>query len=504
VKLLRGAWVAPALAVLGGTLLVEAVWRGTAWTLLGVASGLVLGLALRWGKAGGRSDTDSFDLPDALEQLRRAHDARAGWVIGLSQGPVEVVGDATLEEPGRGATARRRGAAFVQLASVDGRVHVAHEVEGTYVALGDFPYGTALLLTDPEADQPRVTTAVNDLRRLIETMRQAEQQTMQRQGQLLERQLALGVAGAQTVAGIARAGVELAQQLTERGAAVVIRSVREREAIHVIAVSTAADQRLTGRRLDPNGPVARAIHESTPIVTSGGAEDVFGPGMPERRRHERGGAAYPLMDGHHAIGALVIVGREAVTGDRIAALVAELGPRLAAAIAVQDAEQRALLDPLTGLRNRGEFQRALESYRESDEPPPASLIHIDLDYFKRLNDTLGHPAGDAALKHIARVLEAAVRDGDLVARIGGEEFAVWLPHAPLGAALEVAERIRDLIANTTWHWSATAYPLTASCGVASYPDPIADLLNLTSAADAALFRAKELGRNRVEKARRPN
>jgi diguanylate cyclase (GGDEF)-like protein len=145
----------------------------------------------------------------------------------------------------------------------------------------------------------------------------------------------------------------------------------------------------------------------------------------------------------------------------------------------------------------------LESYQESDEPPPASLIHIDLDYFKRLNDTLGHPAGDAALKHIARVLEAAVRDGDLVARIGGEEFAVWLPHAQLGAALEVAERIRDLIANTTWHWSATAYPLTASCGVASYPDPIADLLNLPSAADVALFRAKELGRNRVEKANRP-
>lgn len=500
---LRGAWVAPALAVLGGTLLVEAVWRGTAWTLLGVASGLALGLALRWGKDGGRSATDSFDLPDAVEQVRRTHDARAGWVIGLSQGPVEVIGDATLEEPGRGATARRRGAAFVQLASVDGRVHVAHEVEGTYIALGDFPYGTALLLTDPEADQPRVTNAVNDLRGLIETVRQAEQQTTQKQGQLVARQLALGVAGAQTVAGIARAGVELAQQLTERGAAIVIRSVREREALHVIAVSTSADQRLTGRRLASDGPVARAIHEGTPIVTSD-AEDVFGAGMPERRRHERGGAAYPLMDGHHAIGALVIVGRETVAGDRIAALVAELGPRLAAAIAVQDAEQRTVRDQLTGLRNRGEFQRALESYQESDDPPPASLIHIDLDYFKRLNDTLGHPAGDAALKHIARVLEAAVRDGDLVARIGGEEFAVWLPHAQLDAAMEVAARIRDLIANTTWHWSATAYPLTASCGVASYPDPTADVLNLPSAADAALFRAKELGRNRVEKARRPH
>ena len=180
-------------------------------------------------------------------------------------------------------------------------------------------------------------------------------------------------------------------------------------------------------------------------------------------------------------------------------VVAELGPRLAAAIAVHDAEQRTVLDHLTGLRNRGEFQRALASHREADEPPPASLIHIDIDYFKRLNDSLGQEAGDAALKHIARMLTEAVRDGDLVARIGGEEFAVLLPHAQLREALEVAERIRDSIADTTWEWSGTAYPLTASCGVASYPDPTADLLNLPAAADAALFKAKELGRNRVEK-----
>lgn len=496
---LRGAWVAPALAVLGGSLLVEAVRRGTAWTLLGVASGLLLGLALRWARDGGRRDTESFDLPHTLDLLRSTHDARAGWAIGLAQGPVEVVGDPALGE--LVTEARRRGAAFVQLASVDGLVHVAHEVEGTYVAVGDFPYGNALLLSGRDADQRVVSAAVNDLRRLIETMRVADQRTSQVEGQLLARQLALGVAGAQTLAGVARAGVELAQQLAQRGAAVVIRTVRERDAIHIIAVSTGADQRLTGRRLDPGGPVARAIHDGIPIVTAS-AEDVFGPGMPERRRHERGGAAYPLRDGHNVIGALVILGQQALTGDRIASLVAELGPRLAAAIAVQDAEQRAVIDHLTGLRNRGEFQRALESYRESDQPPPASLIHVDLDYFKRLNDTLGHAAGDAALKHIARVLKEAVRDGDLVARIGGEEFAILLPHAQLREGWEVAERIRDSIAQTTWHWSGTAYPLTVSCGVASYPEPIADVLSLPAAADAALYRAKELGRNRVEKASR--
>jgi len=132
--------------------------------------------------------------------------------------------------------------------------------------------------------------------------------------------------------------------------------------------------------------------------------------------------------------------------------------------------------------------------------PPATLIYVDLDHFKQLNDTLGHAAGDAALKHVARLLEAAVRDGDLVARIGGEEFAVWLPRTPFGEGIEVAERIRHSVVSTTWHWSGAPYPMSASCGVAAYPNPIGDVANLQASADAALYRAKQAGRNRVEKA----
>ena len=123
-----------------------------------------------------------------------------------------------------------------------------------------------------------------------------------------------------------------------------------------------------------------------------------------------------------------------------------------------------------------------------------------VDDFKKLNDSLGHPAGDAALKHVAYLLEAAVRDGDLVARIGGEEFAVWLPRTPLAPGLEVAERIRESIAGSTWMWRSSPYIVTTSCGVAAYPEPIGDLTNLRAAADAALYRAKQAGRNRVERA----
>jgi len=238
-------------------------------------------------------------------------------------------------------------------------------------------------------------------------------------------------------------------------------------------------------------------------VATRGSEDVFGPGVPERRRSERAGTAYPLMDGSLVVGALVLLGPpldpDAPLFDDLGPLLSDLGPRLAAARAVHDAERRAVVDPLTGLRNRRELERALTVYGPKASEP-ATLIYIDLDHFKRLNDTLGHPAGDAALTHVARLLETAVRDGDMVARVGGEEFAVWLPRTAAREGLEVAERIRRSIAEKPLLWTGSPYPLTTSCGIASYPEPIGDLLNLTAAADAALYRAKELGRNRVEKA----
>ncbi len=93
-----------------------------------------------------------------------------------------------------------------------------------------------------------------------------------------------------------------------------------------------------------------------------------------------------------------------------------------------------------------------------------------------------------------------MRDGDLVARIGGEEFAVWLPRAGLREGMEVAERIRRSVAEKPLAWSGSAYPLTTSCGIASFPELVGDVLNLPAAADAALYRAKQAGRNRVEKA----
>ncbi len=499
-----GTLVGAALRVLGLVAVVIAVWQGRGWALIAALGGSIVtfGLTLRplirfW--LSEQPKALPTDFTHTVELLRRAHGAVAAWAVGLREGEVRVVRDEAVSEDWR-----RRGGAIVQLASIDGRVHVARDAAGTYVAVGDFPYGAGLLLPLRDTAPAVVGVATEDLRRILAGMRLAELATPQAEGQHVAKRLAALAAGAQTLEGIAKAGAELAQQLSQRGAVVMVQDPVSR-AVRVLAVSTAADRRLQGLTLAPEAPASRAIQSALPVVTLG-PEDVFGPGVPERRRQDRAGTAYPLLDGHGAVGAVVLVGPpiepETPLAEQIGRLVIELGPRLAAARAVHEAEQRAVLDPLTGLRNRREFELQVDRFRSRAETDrePATLIYTDLDRFKKLNDTLGHAAGDAALRHVAGVLQAQIRDGDLVARIGGEEFAVWLPRTVLAVGLEVAERIRQSVETTVWRWSGRPYPLSTSCGVAAYPESVADVDNLRAAADAALYRAKQAGRNRVEKA----
>ncbi len=499
-----GVWIGRGLAVLGLAAVVRAVVAADVWALVAALGGFLAatGLALAPLVRLWLSDEPIVrpsDFLHVLDLLRRAHGARAGWVVGSDDTELEVTGKGDMDR-----AALERGAALVRLASVDGRAHVAREPAGSYIAVGDFPFGAGLLLPPPDAT-PQVAEAVAaELRRLVANMRVAElRDAAERPAQLVSKRLATIAGGAQTLEGIAKAGVTLAQQISERGAAIVLQGLGSAQGeARIVAVSTAADSRLEWLTVAADAPAVRAINSRLPVASQG-AEDVFGSALPDRRRQERAGTAYPLLDGHFAIGALVVMGAPIATGtpagDQLQRLVAELGSRLAAARAVHEAEQRAVRDPLTGLRNRREFERAL-GLHGTKAPPIATLIYADLDHFKKLNDTLGHAAGDAALRHVARILEGAVRDKDLVARIGGEEFAVWMPHSPIESGLEVAERIRRTVESTPWRWSGEVHPLSVSCGVAGFPDTVRDLANLRSAADAALYAAKEGGRNRVERA----
>lgn len=159
----------------------------------------------------------------------------------------------------------------------------------------------------------------------------------------------------------------------------------------------------------------------------------------------------------------------------------------------------AFRDPLTQLYNRryvfNIFREALKQYRRYAEP--LSLIMIDADHVKRINDQYGHSAGDVALRAIADACNSAVRESDVVGRFGGEEFIILLPHTKAAEAALVAERIRQTMLRDTCSWQGEKLDITLSLGVAE-AGPANDTLDrLIKAADQALYEAKNGGRNRT-------
>lgn len=174
-------------------------------------------------------------------------------------------------------------------------------------------------------------------------------------------------------------------------------------------------------------------------------------------------------------------------------------------------ETLATRDALTGLLNRRECMHRvhLELARARRDGTPVSLLIIDLDHFKDVNDRFGHPAGDAVLRHIASLMAQSVRSTDLLARWGGEEFVVLLPNTDAPRALILADKLRLKLAATPTLWQQdghnVAIPLSASIGLSSlHPDNTeavaATMDTLLSHADQALYAAKRAGRNRVVRA----
>ena len=159
-------------------------------------------------------------------------------------------------------------------------------------------------------------------------------------------------------------------------------------------------------------------------------------------------------------------------------------------------EEAAFTDHLTGLANRRRFERQLEREvgRTERFNHPFSLLMLDIDNFKKLNDSFGHDAGDDAIRRISRVLREGTRGIDLAARIGGEEFAVLLVETNQQAGIEVAERLRLAIRSLK---IPSGEQVTASFGVAECPTDAQTAAGILKAADVALYAAKRAGRDRV-------
>ena len=172
----------------------------------------------------------------------------------------------------------------------------------------------------------------------------------------------------------------------------------------------------------------------------------------------------------------------------------------------QALEEQATTDGLTGLVNHRTFQERFSAMlgRADRHKFPVSLILTDIDHFKKVNDTYGHPAGDEVLRRVAAILKASARKIDIVARYGGEEFAIVLEATDRAGARQLAERIRIEVAQQNFQSGKGPFKATLSLGVASYPEDARAKADLIAQADQSLYAAKHGGRNRtVQRKRRP-
>lgn len=155
-------------------------------------------------------------------------------------------------------------------------------------------------------------------------------------------------------------------------------------------------------------------------------------------------------------------------------------------------------DWLTGLANRRAFEARLQAELDNTAAGPLALILLDLDQFKNVNDSCGHLAGDRLLCQVSQLLRQDRRPHDLVARLGGDEFSLILPQCPPSSAIDIAERLRRSLELFSFTWGERRFTATASVGIACIADRNTTLEDAMRRADAACYRAKEKGRNRVQ------
>ncbi|MEW5763166.1 MAG: sensor domain-containing diguanylate cyclase, partial [Bacillota bacterium] len=278
----------------------------------------------------------------------------------------------------------------------------------------------------------------------------------------------------------------------------VVRAVRSRYARELFRSRSGAGEGLVGWALARGAPA---------LVGDTRADAVLArvPGLPQFLRSL---ITVPLRAEEETVGLLVVGERRPQAfGERHVQLLSIIGGQ--AAVAISNAllygriARMAVTDELTGLCNRRHFFTRGREILEQGKAlgTPVALVLVDIDDFKAFNDSYGHLAGDAALVEIAGVMRRGLRRGDLLARYGGEEFVALLPATGDAGATEVAERLRRDVENHRVRVAGAVGRLTISAGIAVYPQDGNNLEELLRAADAALYRAKETGRNRLFTAR---
>ena len=430
-------------------------------------------------------------LPDpALEWLRRAHRALGVWITELDPGE---------EGPRAERIIQPERLSIAQIVAVDRRLERARDqeqsgaerMEGGMLVFHAHGGAAAGLLLPEQFDAQLLDGVEDDLRRLLDGVRRRPQMVALTQAQSQEASLE----------SVGSVGLRLAYQLERTLDAQVVVAALDHGSLRIIGVSGRADRRLLDSVVPSESELAQVATGTLDSRVSTG--DPLGSTVADRRSRSGSVLLLPLRTERKAVGAVAIwlpTGREPAGGPRTEMMEAihNAAPRIDRALEADQHKRAATIDPLTGLHNRRGFDEAFTLITAR----AGALVYCDFDRFKSLNDTLGHPAGDAALVHFARIIREQIRTGDVAGRIGGEEFAVWLPDTGLDLGARIADRIRNKLGTTPWDWQGRRWALTASFGVAACPETSPSLDNLPSQADAALYAAKRGGRNRVERASR--
>ncbi len=350
----------------------------------------------------------------------------------------------------------------------------------------------------PIAGPPELTRLGRTFDEMIQAVRSFMDERDHSEGQFRRSVERLGVAlsGSHDEAAIAEVTTETARLLTGCRTAVLWQLDEAR----LTARATQGEARVRSTVALGEGLAGRAAAAGAPR---------FGEDRAVAEPHHEHAMAAPIVVGDRVWGVLATYGRSATTIpysiDDVASL-AHLARQAETALdnarLHAEATRLSITDPLTGLANRRELGRRLdlELARASRAGEPLSLVILDVDDFKAVNDTYGHPAGDAVLEEVARRLRAIGRRSDLAARLGGEEFALLLPGAGVELGATAATRLRRALGGEPVDATGAVVSITCSAGLATYPDHGATAEELLSGADAALYRAKAAGKDRVERA----
>lgn len=207
----------------------------------------------------------------------------------------------------------------------------------------------------------------------------------------------------------------------------------------------------------------------------------------------------PVASGDRRLALIILRKKDNPVDEMGVRMIKAVSSHLAVAFENAALYRQAITDELTGLFTRRHFQHILERNlaRHEKYGEKLTLLMIDIDDFKKINDTFGHPAGDDILKNIASTISKSTRDQDFSFRYGGEEFSVLLPSTDTNEGEAIAERIRDIVERTTSATGGHDLKVTVSLGVASCPENARTLRALVAEADKALYEAKYSGKNRV-------